>query len=69
MPDQVPVVPVDGTVAAAVDPPVVTPPAPADPASDSIAQNANNVVPTPQPAAPEVSVFSSLHSFFARFLG
>ena len=30
MPDQVPVAPADGAVAAAVDPPVVAPPAPAD---------------------------------------
>ena len=59
MPDQVPVVPADGAVAAAVDPPVVAPPPPADAAVDNNAQNANdNVVPAPQPAAPEVSVFS-----------
>ena len=59
MPDQVPVVPADGAVAAAVDPPVVAPPAPADAAGDKNAQNANdNVVPVPQPAAQEVSVFS-----------
>ena len=59
MPDQVPVVPADGAVAAAVDPPVVAPPAPADAAGDNNAQNANdNVVPAPQPAAQEVSVFS-----------
>ena len=57
MPDQVPVAPVDGAVAAAVDPPVVASPAPADAASDNNAQNANdNVVPVPQSAAPEVSV-------------
>ena len=55
MPDQVPVVPADGAVAAAVDPPVVAPPAPADAAGDNNAQNAyDNVVP----AAQEVSVFS-----------
>ena len=59
MPDQVPVVPADGAVAAAVDPPVVAPPAPAYAAGDKNAQNANdNVVPVPQPAAQEVSVFS-----------
>ena len=59
MPDQVPVVPADGAVAAAVDPPVVAPPAPADAAGDNNAQNANdNVVPAPQPAAHEVGVFS-----------
>lgn len=58
MPDQVPAVPADGAVAAAVDPPVVAPPAPAVAAVDNNAQNANdNVVPAPQPAAPEVSVF------------
>ena len=58
MSDQVPVVPADGAVAAAVDPPVVAPPAPADAAGDKNAQNANdNVVPVPQPAAQEVSVF------------
>ena len=46
MSDQVPVVPADGAVAAAVDPPVVAPPAPADAAGDNNAQNANdNVVP------------------------
>ena len=57
MPDQVPVNPADGAVAAAVDPPIVVPPAPADAANN--AQNANdNVVPAPQPAAQEVSVFS-----------
>ena len=49
MPDQVPVVPADGAVAAAVDPPVVAAPAPADAAADNNAQNANNNV---------VSVFS-----------
>ena len=61
MPDQVPVVPAVGAVAAAVDPPVVAPPAPADAAGDNNAQNAivnDNVVPAPQPAAQEVSVFS-----------
>ena len=60
MPDQVPVVPADGAVAVAVDPPVVTPLALADAAGDNNAQNANNdnVVPVPQPAAQEVSVFS-----------
>ena len=59
MPDQVPVVPADGAVAAAVDPPVVAPPASADAADDNNAQNANdNVVPAPQPAAHEVGVFS-----------
>ena len=57
MPDQVPVAPADGAVAAAVNPPVVAPPAPADTAGDNNAQNANdNVVPVPQPAVPEVSV-------------
>ena len=59
MPDQVPVVPADGAVAAAVDPPVVVPLAPADAAGDNNVQNANNnVVPAPQPVAQEVSVFS-----------
>ena len=59
IPDQVPVVPADGAVAAAVDPSVVAPPAPADAAGDNNVQNANdNVVPAPQPAAPEASVFS-----------
>ena len=59
MPDQVPVVPADGAVEAAVDLPVVAPPAPADPAGDNNAQNVNdNVVPAPQPAAQMVSVFS-----------
>ena len=49
MPDQVPVVPADGAVAAAVDPPVVAPPASADAAGDNNAQNAyDNVVPAPQ---------------------
>ena len=58
-PDLIPVVPADGAVAAAVDPPVVAPPAPAEAAGDNNAQNANdNVVPAPQPAAQEVSVFS-----------
>ena len=66
MPDQVPVVPADGAVAAAVDPPVVAPPAPADAAGDNNAQNANdNVVPAPQPAQ-EVGVFSCP---CIRFLG
>ena len=56
MSDQVPVVPADEAVVAAVDPPVVASPAPADAAGD---KNANdNVVPAPQPAAQEVSVFS-----------
>ena len=59
MPDQVPVVPADGAVVAAVDPPAVAPPAPADAAGDNNAQNAyDNVVPVPQPTAQEVSVFS-----------
>ena len=59
MSDQVPVVPADGAVAAAVDAPVVAPPAPADAAGDNNAQNANdNVVPAPAPAAHEVGVFS-----------
>ena len=58
MPDQVPVAPADGAIAAAVDPPVVAPPAPADAAGVNNAQNANdNVVPALQLAAPEVSVF------------
>ena len=58
MPDQVPVAPADGAVAAAVDPPVVAPPAPADTAGVNNVQNANdNVVPSLQPAAPKVSVF------------
>ena len=70
--DQVPVVPVDGAVAVAVDPPVVAPPAPAIAAGDNNLQNANdNVVPAPQPAAPEVSfrvcatslVFASVYTF------
>ena len=57
MPDQVPVVPADGAVAAAVGPPVVAPPAPAVAAVDNNAPNANdNVVPAPQPVAQEVSV-------------
>ena len=57
LPDQVPVDPADGAVAAAVDPPVVAPPAPAVAAGDKNAQNdSGNVVPAPQPAAPEVSV-------------
>ena len=55
--DQVPVASADGAVAAAVDLPVVAPPAPADAVGDNNAQNANdNVVPAPQPAAPEISV-------------
>jgi len=59
MPDRVPVARADGAVAVTVDPPVVVPPAPADAASDNNTQNANdNVVPVPQPAAQEVSVFS-----------
>ena len=58
MPDQVPVAPADGAVAAAVDPPVVAPPAPADAVGVNNAQNANdNVVPALQPAALEVCVF------------
>ena len=44
MPDQVSVVPADGAVAAAVDPRVVAPSAPADAASDKNAQNANDNV-------------------------
>ena len=44
MPDQVLVVPADGAVAAAVDPPVVAPLAPADVAGDNNAQNANDNV-------------------------
>ena len=57
MPDQVPVVPADRAVAAAVYPPVVAPPAPAVAAGDNNAQEANgNEVPAPQPAAPEVTV-------------
>ena len=67
MSNQVPVVPADGAVVAAVDPPVVAPPAPADAAGDNNAQNANdNVVPAPQPAAQEVGVFSCP---CIRFLG
>ena len=51
MTDQVPVVPADGAVAAAVDRPAV----------ENNAQNANgNVVPAPQPAAPEPEVSVSL---------
>ncbi|XP_068715156.1 uncharacterized protein [Montipora foliosa] len=47
MTDQVPVVPADGAVAAAVDRSAVA-------AVENNAQNANgNVVPAPQPAAPE----------------
>ena len=42
MPDQVPVVPADGAVAAAVDPPVVATPAPAEVAGYNNAQNAND---------------------------
>ena len=58
MPDQIRVVPANGAVAAAVDPPAVAPPAPADADGGNNAQNANdNVVPAPQPAAQEVSVF------------
>lgn len=56
VPDQVPVVPADGAIAVAVDPPVVVPPAPAVAAGDNNAQNANDVVPAPQPAVPEVRV-------------
>ena len=64
MPDQVPVVPADEAVVAAVDPPVVASPAPADAAGD---KNANdNVVPAPQPAAQEVGFFSCP---CIRFLG
>ena len=48
MPDLVPVVPADGAVAA-VDPPAVAAPAPADAAGDNNAQNGNDHV---------VSVFS-----------
>ena len=43
MPDQVPVVPADGAVAAPVDPPVVAPPAPAVAAGDNNEQNANDI--------------------------
>ena len=65
MPDQVPVVPADGVVAAAVDPPVAMPLAPAETANN--AQNANNnVVPAPLPAAQEVSVFSCPCIHFLR---
>ena len=54
MTDQVPVVPADGAVAAAVDRPAVA-------AVENNAQNANgNVVPAPQPAAPEPEVSVSL---------
>ena len=54
MTDQVPVVPADGAVAAAVDRPAVA-------AVENNAQNANgNVVPTPQPTAPEPEVSVSL---------
>ncbi|XP_068759326.1 uncharacterized protein [Montipora capricornis] len=50
MTDQVPVVPADGAVAAAVDRPAVA-------AVENNAQNANGkVVPAPQPAAPEPEV-------------
>ena len=68
MSNQVPVVPADGAVAAAVDPPVVAPPAPADAAGDNNAQNANdNVVPAPHPAALVVGVFLlSLYLFPRR---
>ena len=61
MPDQVPVVPSDGAVAVAVDPPVVAPPTLAVAAGDNNAQNANdNVVPVPQAATPKVSVSLAL---------
>ena len=64
MSNQVPVVPADGAVVAAVDPPVVAPPAPADADGD---KNANdNVVHAPQPAAQEVGFFSCP---CIRFLG
>ena len=54
MTDQVPVVPADGAVAAAVDRPAVA-------AVENNAQNANgNVIPAPQPAAPEPEVSVSL---------
>ena len=54
MTDQVPVVPADGAVAAAVDRPAVA-------AVENNAQNANgNVVPARQPAAPELEVSVSL---------
>ena len=54
MTDQVPVVPADGAVAAAVNRPAVA-------AVENNAQNANgNVVPAPQPAAPEPEVSVSL---------
>ena len=55
MTDQVPVVPADGAVAAAVDRPAVA-------AVENNAQNAinGNVVPAPQPAAPEPEVSVSL---------
>ena len=67
MSNQVPVVPADGAVVAAVDPPVVAPPAPADAAGDNNAQNANdNVVRAPHPAALVVGVFSCP---CIRFLG
>ena len=71
MSNQVPVVPADGAVVAAVDPPVVAPPAPADAAGDNNAQNANdNVVPAPQPAAQVVGVFScSCIRFLGAFFG
>jgi len=64
--DQVPVVPVDGAVAAAIDPPVVAPPASADAAGDNNTQNANDVVPAPQPSTQEVSVFSRPCIHFLR---
>ena len=54
--DQVPVVPADGVVAAAIDAPVVAPLAPAITAGDNNAQNANNMVPVAQPTVLEVSV-------------
>ena len=77
MPDQVPGVPLDGAVAVAVGPQVVAPPAPANPAGDNNLQNANDVVPAPQPAAREVSfrvcatslevtVFASVSILFSR---
>ena len=54
MTDQVPVVPADEAVAAAVNRPAVA-------AVENNAQNANgNVVPAPQPAAPEPEVSVSL---------
>ena len=50
-------VPADEAVAAAVDPPVVVPLAPANATCDNNAQNA--VVPAPHPVAQVVIVFSS----------